>query len=103
MSHEEQGIAQAQIAADQARRARGEPLHESANSFLGERIFLYFGVIAFIGLMVVWATASSALVLYGSLFLAILLVLAWGCLRIRRINRIKQERARQAAASQAAK
>ena len=106
MSNEEQGIAQAQIAADQARRARGEKLHDREDSgigSLGERMFLYLGAIAFLGLIVLWATATSALLLYGSFAFAILLVIAWGWLRLRRIARIRQERARQVAASQADK
>ena len=106
MSNEEQGIFQAQIAADKARLARGERLddrHDASVATLGERVFLYFGFIAFIGLMVLWATAKSALLLYGSLVGAILLAIAWGWLRIRRIARIRQQRARQAAAMQTKK
>ena len=101
MSNEEQGIAQAQIAADQARMARGEKLQDRND--LGEKIFLYLGAIAFLGLMVIWATASSALLLYGSFACALLLIVAWGWLRIRRIARIREERARQAAAMKANK
>lgn len=104
MSNEEQAIFQAQVAADQARLASGEKLHDrhgSGISYLGERIFLYLGAIAFLGLIVLWATATSALVLYGSFACAILLVFAWGWLRLKRIARIKEERARQAAAMQA--
>ena len=103
MSNEEQGIFQAQVAADQARLARGEKLgdrHDASVATLGERIFLYVGAIAFIGLMVLWATAKSALLLYGSLVGAILLVVAWGWLRLKRIDRIREQRARQAAAMQ---
>ena len=103
MSNEEQGIFQAQIAADQARLARGEKLddrHDASVAALGEKVFLYVGVLAFIGLMVLWATAKSALLLYGSLAGAILLIFAWGWLRLKRIARIREQRARQAAAMQ---
>ena len=104
MSHEEQGIAQAQIAAEQSRRARGEKLHQDENfpsGSLNERVLLYLGVIVFIGLLVMWATASSPWLLYGSLVLAIGLTVLWGYLRLARNRRIEAMRARQVEALQA--
>lgn len=104
MSHEEQGIAQAQIAAEQSRRARGETLHQgedAASASLKERVLLYLGVIALVGLLVVWATASSRWVLYGSLAGAIGLTVLWGYLRLARNRRIEAMRARQVEALQA--
>lgn len=106
MSNEEQGIAQAQIAAEQARRARGEELHsqeDSVSAGLNERVLMYLGVIAFVGLLVVWATASSAWVLYGSLAAAIGLTVLWGYLRLARRRKIAAIRARQVEALQAQK
>lgn len=98
MSHEEQGIGQAQIDADKARRARGEKLHEGENiasSSLNERVLLYLGTIVFVGLLVLWATASSPWLLYGSLIFAIGLAVLWGYLRLARIRRVEAMRARQ--------
>ena len=103
MSNAEQGIGQTQIKADGSRLAQGEDLqdrHDSSITYLNDRIFLYLGAIAFLGLLVVWATASSALILYGSFGIAILLVVLWGLLRIQRIKRITEDRARQVAAMQ---
>ena len=100
MSNQEQGIAQTRIAADQARLARGEKQHEGSHSSsrdFGERVFLYLGIIAFLGLIVLWATATSPLLLYGSFAFVLSLVFAWGWLRIGRIARTRDERARQVA------
>jgi hypothetical protein len=98
MSNEEQGIAQSQIAAARAQGEKGDGLHKIQKwniAYLDDRIFLYLGAIAFLGLLVVWATASSALVLYGSLGLAILLTVLWGVTRVNRVHRLNAERARQ--------
>lgn len=60
MSNEEQGIMQAQLAADRSRMAGGGGLqdrHAVGVSNLSERTSLYLGVIAFLGLLAVWATA----------------------------------------------
>lgn len=99
MSNQEQGIAQAQIAAAQAQTSKGGGLGKVQKqniAYLDDRIFMYLGAIAFLGLLVVWATASSALLLYGSLGIAILLTILWGVARVNRINRLNAERARQA-------
>ena len=95
MSHEEQGIAQSQLRASGGNLQKAQDL---GTAYLNDRIFLYLGVIAFIGLLVVWATASSPLVLYGSFALAIAMIFIWGYLRIKRTQRIALQRARQAAA-----
>lgn len=98
MSNAEQGIAQAQIEAAKSQQGPADALikYQKWNiAYLDDRIFLYLGAIAFLGLLVVWATASSALVLYGSLGIAIVLTILWGLTRVNRIERLKRERARQ--------
>jgi len=103
MSNAEQGIAQAQIAAAQAQTKNSDGLDKVQKqniAYLDDRIFMYLGAIAFLGLLVVWATASSALLLYGSLGLAILLTILWGVARVYRIQRLNAERARQVDALQ---
>jgi uncharacterized membrane protein len=49
-----------------------------------------------IGLLILWATAKSPLLLYGSLVAVILLTLLWGYVRIKHIERRRQQRAQQA-------
>ena len=66
--------------------------------YLDERIYVYLLGIAVLGLFVVWATASSKLVLYGSLGLVILLTILWGFSRIRGIERLRRERELEARA-----
>jgi hypothetical protein len=109
MSNAEQGIGQAQIAAAKTQTGETDGLNKVQKwniAYLNDRIFIYLGAIAFLaiaflGLLVVWATASSALVLYGSLALVILLTILWGVARIKRNDRINAERARQVKALQA--
>ena len=98
MSNAEEGIARIQAAAVKAQGTQGGKLREHQErsvSYLDERILIYVLVIAFIGLIVVWATTTSALVLYGSLVGVILLTILWGVARVKRIERIRQERERQ--------
>lgn len=104
MSNAEQGIGQAQITAAKTQTGETDGLNKVQKwniAYLNDRIFIYLGAIAFLGLLVVWATASSALVLYGSLALVILLTILWGVARIKRNDRINAERARQVKALQA--
>ena len=99
MSDPEQGISQAQIAAAQAQSKQGEGLqkhHKWNVANLDERIFLYIGTLAILGLLVLWLAVPSALVVYGSLGVIILLIIGWGAMRIRRIERIRKERELQA-------
>lgn len=103
MSNAEQGIAQSQVEAARTEQGTADALQnyqKRSIAYLDDRIFLYLGAIAFLGLLVVWATAKSALVLYGSLGLVILLTILWGVARVNRIKRIGEERARQAQAMQ---
>lgn len=103
MSNAEQGIAQAQTEATRAEQGSADALQKRQKwniAYLDDRIFLYLGALAFLGLLVVWATASSALVLYGSLGVTLLLTVLWGVARVNRITRLNEERARQAQAMQ---
>lgn len=99
MSNAEEGIARVQAAATKAQGTQGRMLqqHQARSiAYIDERILTFVFIIAFIGLIVVWATATSPLVLYGSLATAILLALIWGFAQIKRIERLREERQRQA-------
>lgn len=101
MSNEEQGIfqSQARAASEQLGGKDGlRNLQRRSGVYLDERIIVYLLAAAAIGLCLVWATASSNLVLYGSLGLVILLTLLWGLARVAHIDRTRRERAQQAAA-----
>lgn len=98
MSNAEEGIARTQAAAIKAQGTQGGKLREHQErsvAYLDERILTYMFAIAFIGLIVVWATTTSALILYGSLVAVILLTILWGVARVKRIERTRQERACQ--------
>ena len=95
----EEGIARAQIAAAQASGTQGKALeqHQARSiKYLDERILIFLLTLGCIGLMVLWATAQSALLLYGSFAGIILLLILWGYARIKRIENERAERARQA-------
>ena len=97
MSDPELGIARTQIEAARREGADGLAQGQGRNiAYLDERIVMFVCALGFLGLLVVWATAKSAWLLYGSLVLAILLVLLWGYARIKRIERQRLERARVA-------
>ena len=103
MSDPEQSIAQAQIAAAQAQSKRGEGLHQHHKwnvSTLNERNFFFLGILVVIGLLVLWLSVPSALVVYGSLGVIVALIILWGVARIRRIHRIQKERENQVKAMQ---
>lgn len=103
MSNAEQGIAQAQIEAARVQQEQADALQKHQKwsiAYLDDRIFLYLGALAFLGLLVVWATASSALILYGSLGVALLLTVLWGVARVSHMQRLSEERARQVQAMQ---
>ena len=103
MSDPEQSISQAQIAAAQAQSKQGEGLqkhHKWSVANLDDRIFFYIGTIVILGLLVLWLAVPSALVVYGSLGVIILLTIVWGAVRIRRIDRVRKERERQVKAMQ---
>ncbi|MDH3388101.1 MAG: hypothetical protein OEN02_09355 [Gammaproteobacteria bacterium] len=95
----EEGIARAQAAAAKAQGTEGDLLrghHVRSIAYLDERILIFLLAIAFIGLIVIWATATSKLVLYGSFAAVILLSIVGGRARVKRIERTRQERERQA-------
>ena len=95
----EEGIARIQAAAAKAQGTQGKHLQEHqarSIAYLDERILTFILAIALIGLMILWATATSTLVLYGSFAGIILLVVLWGVARVKRIERVRLERERQA-------
>ncbi len=95
----EEGIARIQAAAAKSQGAQGDGLQNNQDRgivYLNERNLIFVFSIAFIGLIIVWATASSPFVLYGSFTSAVLLIILWGAARIKRIKRIAQGRQRQA-------
>jgi hypothetical protein len=97
MSNAEEGIARVQAAAAQAKGADGlQEFHKWNIAYLDERILVFVLAISFMGLIVLWATVKSALVLYGSLVGVILLTILWGVVHVKRIDRIRQERETQA-------
>ena len=98
----EEGIAKTQAAAAQAQGAAGLGRHHKGTiAYLDERILVFLIAIGLIGLLLLWTTVKSPLLLYGSLLAVILLTLLWGYARIRRIERVGRERAQKASDWQA--
>ena len=95
----EEGIFRAQAAATKAEGTEGDALRKHHNRsivYLDERILtLIFGVAA-LGLIVVWATAESQWVIYGSFVAVMLLTLLFGRARIKRIEKTRLEREQEA-------
>jgi len=48
-----------------------------------------------IGLIILWATTTSTLVLYGSIAGVILLIVLWGVARVKNIEKTRQKREHQ--------
>jgi hypothetical protein len=93
----EAGIALTQAAAAKAAGAAGLKEHHDRNiAHLDERIVVFILAIASIGLIILWATSSSPLVLYGSFAGVILLTVLWGLMRIKRIEAMKRQREKEA-------
>ena len=93
----EEGIARTQAAAAKAGGAAGLKEHHNRNiTYIDERIVVFILAIASIGLLILWATSSSPLVLYGSLAGVILLTVLWGMVRIKRIEAMKRQREKEA-------
>ena len=87
----EEGIARVQLAGKD-----GVAQHQKRSaSNLNDRASTALFAIAFVGLIVVWASATSPYVTYGSLLVAVLGIILFGVLRVRRIQRTREERARQ--------
>lgn len=95
MSNAEEGIARAQIAADQKQNKTLADRQKWSIAYVNERILVYVYCFLLLGLIVVWATAKSPYVVYGSLGTAILLTVVWGVWRIRQIDRSRELRAQQ--------
>ena len=96
----EDAIMRAQMAAAKAQEKEGAGLekhHDNSVAGLDERIWTMLGGIAILGLILVWATATSELVIYGSFAGVILLTIVWGIARIKRIDRERRAREQQAA------
>lgn len=93
----EDGILRTQLASKEGVRQR----QKRSIAYIDERILTYVVALAFIALLVVWAAAESALVGYGALAVAVLTILFWGYLQIRRIDKSRAERARQVEALRA--
>jgi Flp pilus assembly protein TadB len=82
------------IARVQAKGARGlKDHHTSTLASVDERIVVFILAIAVIGLVVLWGTTNSPLVLYWSLGVVILLTFLWGFARIKRIETLIRQRA----------
>jgi len=60
--------------------------------YLDDRILTAIFALAFLGLIVVWATATSPYIIYGSLAAGILMVILWGVVRVKRIQKLKRQR-----------
>ena len=93
----EEGIARIQAATAKAGGTAGLKEHHNRNiAYIDERIVVFILAIATIGLIVLWATSSSPLVLYGSFAGVILLTVLWGLVRIKRIEARKRQRENEA-------
>lgn len=95
----EEGIFRAQATAAKAEGTQGDALRKHHNRsivYLDERVLTSIFGVGALGLIAVWATAKSALVIYGSFAGVILLTLVFGYTRMKRIERTKQDRAHEA-------
>jgi len=94
----EEGIMRAQLAGKD-----GVAQHQKTSaSNLDDRVGTALFVIAFVGLAVVWATATSPLLTWGSLLAGILGIILFGVMRVRRIQRLREDRERQVEQMQSA-
>lgn len=84
----EEGIARVQM----AQKDGLQNYHKRSVLHLDDRILTAIFALAFLGLIVVWATATSPYIVYGSLIASILIVVLWGVVRVKRIQQIKEER-----------
>ena len=91
----EEGIARTQAAAIKAQGTQGDRLrkHQQRSiAYLDERILTYLFALGFIGFILVWATATSTIVVYGSIAGGIVLIIAWGVMRVKGIEKTRLER-----------
>jgi hypothetical protein len=94
MSDAEAGIARIQTAASKGEKLKAS--HDRSVGYLNERIAVMLSVMSITGLILLWVTATSPVILYGSLAGIIILIFVIGLLQIRRLDRMRQERAQQA-------
>ena len=99
MSYEELSVAQTQA---RAAKAEGLQKHHKWNiANLDERILVFLFLLIVLGVSLAWATVSSELIRYGSVGMAVLVVVLWFVARVRNINKIRKERELQVKAMQA--
>ena len=84
----EEGIARVQMAQKQGL----QEYHKRSVLHLDDRILTAIFALAFLGLIVVWATTTSPYLVYGSLVAGILIIVLWGVVRVKRIQRIRELR-----------
>ncbi|MDH3632607.1 MAG: hypothetical protein OER98_15905 [Gammaproteobacteria bacterium] len=87
----EEGIARIQM----AQKDGLQNYQKRSVLYLDDRILTALFALAFMGLIVVWATSTSPYITYGSLLASILIVIFWGVMRVKRIQRVRQEREQQ--------
>ena len=66
--------------------------HKSNIVYLDVRTFIYIFAIAFISLVIIWATTSSSYITYVLLSIVLLIPLIWGLVRLKKIQKIKLKR-----------
>ncbi len=93
----EEGIAKAQSqrgTGDQQKWLSEQQARGSSN--LGDRMLTFIAMLGMFGLLVVWMTATSDLLIYGSFVAVLVLIVVIGLAKIKRIEKIREERRRQA-------
>ena len=92
----EEGIMRAQMA---QKDGLGN-VHKRGAENLDSRASTLLLALAFLGLMVVWATASSPYIIYGSFAALMLIVVLTGVIRVKRIQKLRKFRELQAKEAQ---
>lgn len=92
----EEGIARVQLAQKDGLSKR----HKRGAANLDDRTSTALLALAFLGLIVVWATASTPLIIYGSFAAAMLVTVLFGVIRIKRIQQVRKQRELQAKEAQ---
>jgi hypothetical protein len=96
MSNAEEGIARVQL----AQKGGLKKLQKRGIDNLNSRVSTLLLAFAFLGLILVWATSSSPYVIYGSFAALMLIVVLTGVIRVKRIQRLREQRALQAKEAQ---
>ena len=76
----EEGIARTQAAAARRQGGDANAIHaqqKQGGEYIGQRIVTFFAAIAFLLMIGVWATTESPLLLYGSLALAVAVMIGY--------------------------